>query len=136
MLDSLSGIPWSKLRCQTGFAGHVPDAVLGLMSDDLDVIETSYWQLENRVVAQGALYEAAGYLPPVLFEAFDKAPLKWSILELLFQIGNGDAFDDPELEDRCHNSVISGLKHWLSSNANADLKLHNAVGDVLRELLS
>ena len=134
MLDSLNGIPWSRLRCLAGFADHVPDAVLGLMSENPEVIKASYWRLENCVVAQGTLYEAAGYLPSVLLEAFDKAPLKWSILELLFQIGNGGAIDDPELEDQCHNSVISGLEHWLLSNPNADSKLRDAVEDVLREL--
>lgn len=135
ILESLDGIPWSRLRCLTGFADHVPEAVFGLMSEDSNAIEASYWRLENCVVAQGSLYEAAGYLPPVLLEAFDKAPLKWSILELLFQIGNGNAFDDSELENRCHSSVVSGLQHWLLSNPNADLKVRNTVEDVLRELL-
>lgn len=104
------------------------------MSEDPNLIEASYWRLENCVVAQGTLYEAAGYLPPVLFEAFDKAPLKWSILKLLFQIGNGKAIDDSELEQRCHDSVVSGLNRWLLSNPDADSKVRNTVKDVLSEL--
>lgn len=136
MLHSLDGIPWSQLRCQTGFAGHVPDAVLGLMSNNLELAKASYWKLENHVVVQGTLYEAAGYLPPVLLEAFDRAHFKGGVLELLFQIGNGVALDDPELEQRCRSSVISGLKHWLATHPDAELKLREAVEDDLCELQS
>lgn len=136
MLNSLDGIPWSQLRCQTGFADHVPDAVLGLMTNDLELAEASYWKLENHVVVQGTLYEAAGYLPPVLLEAFDKAHFKGGVLELLFQIGNGVAINDPELEQRCRSSVISGLKDWLATNPDADVKLRDAVECDLGELSS
>ena len=62
MLESLDAIPWGRLRCQTGFAGHVPDAVRGLLSDDAEDVEAAYRRLDNFVVVQGSIYEAAEYL--------------------------------------------------------------------------
>ena len=133
MLDQLDDIPWARLRCLGGTAGHVPEAVRGLLSADPVTVDGSYWRLENHVVAQGTLYEAGTYLPPVLLAALDLAVYPGRVLELLFQIGHGVAAD-PEATRACHTQVVAGLELWLRNSAEADPALRAAVEEDLREL--
>lgn len=134
MLERLDGIPWERLRCQVGYAGHVPGAVRGLLSNEPAEVEAAYWRLENRVVVQGTLYEAAEYLPAILLEALDLARHKGSLLELLFQIGNGESADDPGMGARCRQAVVSGLERWLAGSPDADPRVRAAAEEDLRHL--
>jgi hypothetical protein len=124
------------LKCLDGFSDHVPTAVRDLVSDDLRIVEAAYWRLENHVVVQGELFEAAAYLPEILIEALDVATFKGAILELLFQIGNGHSADEPELRRVCHAAVISGLERWIAASPGLESTWREVAMRDLAELRS
>src|SRR5688572_616100 len=83
---------WANLRSSES-ASRIPDAILQLQTattkDDAD---RAYWKIDNEVIVQGALYEAAlptaTCLLSALLNCTDVARPK--LLELLFQLGNGE----------------------------------------------
>jgi hypothetical protein len=86
-------MPWDTLESAVGSCDHVPNALQGLLSSDASIRESSYWQLDNHVVVQGGLYEGAFYLIPFLLPLLeqDTAPGKEGVLDLLYELGNGNA---------------------------------------------
>lgn len=55
-------IPWSRLRQMTGTCEAIPGALRDLCSDDPARRKAAYWQIENHVVVQRDLYEAAPFV--------------------------------------------------------------------------
>jgi len=118
----LSRVDWSQVRDITGPATHVPSSLRELFtarsSEDCEI---AYWKLENVVVVQGQLYEAAVYVVPVLLAAIAvlECPtfVRTTIFELLFQIVHGDSHEEEvlrgftDLGDRCREKARHGL--WL-----------------------
>jgi hypothetical protein len=92
--------------------------------------------LDNHVVLQGDLYEAAAYVPPFLLELLRDETLGSidCILDLLYEIGNGAASPTqrlrvqmthegvvpyhesaaPNLQDACRAAVRAGLPVYLA----------------------
>jgi hypothetical protein len=108
---------WARLRAQ-GSAAEVPLALDALQKARTnEEAERAYWQIDNTVVVQGALHEAAiataacgvvalaGALPPG--RAF--------ILELLGQLVRGEASQDEvqagggQIRERCVAEIRAGL---------------------------
>lgn len=59
----LDKIAWRKIRSLPGSSEYVPEAVNRLMSARTEEeAEEAYWQLDNRVVVQGQLFEAAKWI--------------------------------------------------------------------------
>ncbi len=52
-------IDWSKIKGAHGTCEHIPDAILGLTSEDEEVRHSSYWRIDNYVILQSDLYEGA-----------------------------------------------------------------------------
>jgi len=82
--------PWPQLRGACGSAEHVADALRELLeaADPVEA-ERAYWKLENHVVVQGQLYQAAESVVPVLLATLvDPCPrhVRISVMELLYQI--------------------------------------------------
>jgi hypothetical protein len=110
LADELARIPWSTLDVASGKAGHVPKALLGLLSPDETVRNTSYWQLDNEVVCQSDLYEASYFVVPFLLKMLHE-PVRYGrdrIYDLLFEIANGSA--PPTVECRTHEGEQVPLK--------------------------
>ena len=58
--DGLDAIDWRGLRTADGFAGEIPEALRHLAAaDGQDDAQRWYWRLDNHVILQGSLYEAA-----------------------------------------------------------------------------
>jgi hypothetical protein len=89
----ISHVPWSEVRVASGKAGHVPEALIGLLSPDEETQNRSYWRLDNEVVLQSDLYEAAYFVVPVLVQMLDDrvAHGRERIYDLLYEIANGCA---------------------------------------------
>lgn len=68
MLEKINKIDWKGLRQAHGDADHIPEAIKGLLSEDEQISERSYWLLDNYVVLQSDLHEAALYVVPFLLE--------------------------------------------------------------------
>jgi hypothetical protein len=111
---------WPRLRQATGGAAHVPAAIRALLnavsSDELD---EPYWKLENHVVSQGRLFQAALPVVSVLIAALTctdrPAWVRTGILDLLFQLVNGTADDseiangERDLAAACQQAAREGL---------------------------
>ena len=91
--ESISCVPWNDIKVASGTAEQVPDALIGLLSPDEETQNRSYWRLDNEVVLQSDLYEAAYYVIPILVQMLaDKVPHgRERIYDLLYEIANGYA---------------------------------------------
>ncbi|WP_019099918.1 hypothetical protein [Chromobacterium haemolyticum] len=91
-------IPWSSLREIDGNATNIEFALLNLLNcTSAEEAENIYWQLENRIVVQGQLFQAAEFVVPVIIAALfeNKARyIKISLLNLLYQIITGAPHED------------------------------------------
>lgn len=92
---------WSVLRSMIGAAEFVPDAVSRMIhARTAEEASTAYWELDNRVVVQGQLFESAVWTARVVSEAICSAgPSEFglsSALDLLVEIAAGEA-DQSEL---------------------------------------
>jgi hypothetical protein len=137
MLDGLKDAPWPFIRQAHGASTHVPSAIRDLASPNANVREAAYWKLDNYVVLQGDLYEAAAYTAPFLIELlrYPDVPGKDLIFKLLYEIGNGYASPDkrlsfrinpdglaerysdceaPTIRQACRDAVLEGVEVYLS----------------------
>jgi hypothetical protein len=89
-------IDWEKLSTNHGTAARVPRALEGLTSEDPEERRRSYFGLDNVVVLQSDLSEAACAVVPFLIEMLRRRPTygRDLIYDLLFEIANGYAPDD------------------------------------------
>lgn len=111
---------WHSLRTLIGPADFVPSAIDRLMTAKTDAeAVTAYWELDNRVVVQGQLFEAAEAVaremvrricttevsPPGLVRALDL------LVELAY--GEADASEvvvgDGDLGSRCRDEIRQGM---------------------------
>ena len=95
----IPSIHWDEKKCLSGSARHVPAALRDLLSDKLDVIERAYWKLDNHVVVQSDLFEAAYFVIPILLQMLRQGIAKGRghVYDLLFEIGNGHGPDGETL---------------------------------------
>lgn len=90
-------VDWPALRTAHGTAAHVPRALLDLLGDDEGQRRAAYWQLDNHVVLQGDLYEAAPFTGLHLIAALRAgvpAEKRLLVYRVLYEICNGYAPDD------------------------------------------
>ena len=113
---------WTHIMEANGPATNIPSALRELVAANTpDEVRQAYWKLENHVVVQGQLFEAAVYVVPVLLAALldTNRPrfVRIGILELLFQIIAGTSHEDEvrrgfaDLGARCKRAAREGL--WL-----------------------
>ncbi|EHH1242384.1 TPA: hypothetical protein NJZ22_004488 [Vibrio parahaemolyticus] len=124
---------WANIKTNVGNAAHIPDALLSLLSDDSEEVEKAYWKIENYVVLQGELSESARYLPQYLEVAVLNAKYKGSVIELLFQIGNGVS-SNKELEEDCYHKVIAVFKRVIVSENIVGTKWEVVIKEELQAL--
>ncbi len=104
-LEDLDSVPWGELKQAHGTSGHVPDAILGLVSEDAQRRREAYWKLDNYVVLQSDLYEAAYYVIPFLLQILENPSTlnrREYVYDLLIEIANGGA---PELFTVIHSNA-------------------------------
>lgn len=129
MFEQLYNIPWAKLKQASGLSDHIPDAILGLVSHNLDKQKQSYWQLDNHVVLQGDLYQSAFYVIPFLIEILKSEMISARnyAYDLLFEIANGYApkeclckykGTDIPLTKACKKSIADAFKIFLDDVKN------------------
>ncbi len=126
----LSGIVWDDVRSLPGGSGFVPDALLRLMAADSDAAaEEAYWELDNRVVVQGGLFEVAQFvIAPLLCALQDSVTLsaKPKVVDLLVEIALGEpdeselAGGNSDLGERCRAELRHGLWQFYGLLGDAD----------------
>lgn len=129
MFNEIQEVNWADLKQAHGNSEHVPEAIKGLISNNENEQEASYWKLDNHVVLQGDLYQAAFYVIPFLLEILVskiKIGRKY-VYDLLFEIANGFAaeeatcvYDGVELSltDACKKAVLGGVDLYLEEVAD------------------
>lgn len=93
---------WSGLREADGCASNIPEAFARLLASNSPAESTkAYWELENHVVVQGALFEASVATVSLIGAALVNCDRpKWvriQLLELLFQIVSGESHSEESL---------------------------------------
>ena len=111
--------PWSSLEVLGGFATDVPRRIRVLLTaTSAAEAKSAYWKLENHIVVQGGVFEAASHSMQVFLAALANNELpffvKVAVFELCFQILNGMDESDSEwdnIERRCREVALEGI--WL-----------------------
>ena len=125
MFENIENIEWDRIRTAENNASGIPSALRGLVSDDPEISESSYWKLDNHIVRQSDLYEAAYYVVPFLLEIVNASLHlgKAYAYDLLYEIANGYAPADQiclhngiefTLSDSCRKAVESGVEIYFS----------------------
>ncbi|WP_437951431.1 hypothetical protein WME98_11795 [Sorangium sp. So ce296] len=122
---------WSKLRAE-GSASQIPHAIRELQAAATEPEAlAAYWKIDNTIVVQGQVYQAALAAVPcllgVLLRCTDAA--RRHVLELLVQIGSGEVaaceieLGEADLVQRCLREIARGLPIYvdiIEHTANAD----------------
>ena len=89
----IDAIHWDDLNVASGKASRVPEALLGLISAADETRNQSYWRLDNEIVLQSDLYEAAYFVVPILIQMLREKPAhgREEIYDLLYELANGYA---------------------------------------------
>ena len=108
---------WSRLRQATGPATHVPGSIRAMLSAATpDELDEYYWELENHVVIQGRLFQAAPPVVAVLMAALTCAErpswVRIGVLDLLFQLVIGTS----------HESEIANGSHLLGATCKKTVR--------------
>ncbi|MFL6073305.1 MAG: hypothetical protein ACJ73S_07925 [Mycobacteriales bacterium] len=120
----------------------MPESLRGLiLASDEEEAAQYYWQLENVVVVQGQLFEAAPAAVSVIMAALadelSSASRGWC-LELLFQLVSGESNQEAvgrgnlDLGERCRANAREGL--WLLYAEMARGKFDGAAQQVIQVL--
>jgi len=91
MIWELQRYDWSSLRA-AGDAEIIPSAVILLQkATTIEEADKAYWRIDNTVIVQGTLFEAAVPIIPCLLSALLRCTdvARPRILELLEQVGGG-----------------------------------------------
>lgn len=111
-----SRTPWSKLRA-AGSAAKLPEAIQALLeARSKSDAERAYWRVDNTVVVQGGLFEAALPTVPAVLGALQRSTGVGQsyLLDLLVQIGAGQpapeelASGNTSLKDHCVEEISRG----------------------------
>jgi len=105
LLRRIAAVDWGNRRTSYGNASNVPDALANLTSQRADARDRAYWSIDNYVVVQSDLYEAAYDVAPLLVELLRERPEYGAeeIYDLLFEIANGHGVDDTRILVDGHN---------------------------------
>jgi len=119
----LDRVEWVAVQQASGSAETVPRSFKELLAaSNEDEVKRAYWKLENHVVVQGRLYEAAIHLVPAICAALvdpgrTRLTRTW-LMELLFQICNGyhvpssnSTVNPPDIAKRCKDAARNAL--WI-----------------------
>jgi len=139
----IQSVPWSEKKCLIGSAKHVPAALRELLSEDLEAIERAYWKLDNYIVVQSDLFEAAYFVTPILLQILREGILlgRLHVYGLLFEICNGHGpdgetlmtFEGEEvlLRVACRREIRKGIDLFEADLHQPDEELSRSVCDLL-----
>ncbi len=90
LLKAIEEMPWSMIGSSIGNCQFAPEALKGIIHEESEERKKFYWQLDNHIVVQGALYEGAFFVIPFLIEFLKEPSLEHDrSLLLLYEIANG-----------------------------------------------
>lgn len=136
---------WERLRSMGGGAGFVPQAIHRMLhAVSTEDAGTAYWQLDNRVVVQGQLFEAAQATAHEVATAPCRGdasnPGLCRALDILVEIASGEpdrseiAIGNTQLADRCRVMLRQFLPCWYSIGESKDERVLLGLLDLLEVL--
>jgi hypothetical protein len=141
LLDEFNQINWKQLKTAEGFADDVAIFFPKMLLAKTEVEgEAAFWHLDNHVVLQGHLYEAAEYLIPFLISGtLVGTPVgKWLCLDLLVEIAGGysttssePVLGSVELAIRCKVAVRRGLPVYYYYMESVDIRVRDCASLIL-----
>lgn len=143
MFKSIQGIDWKHIKTASGYADHVPKAIEELISGSEEEQIKAYWKLDNYIVLQSDLYEAAYYTLLVLVEVLESNNRcgRHYIYQLLFEICNGYATDDSvittlegtvvTLQEACLDLIKSKMLIYKTDISDSDTKVSKSATDLV-----
>lgn len=92
MIDLLPDRAWADLKTAHGVAEGVGPAIEELASPSAATRSAALWRIDNHVVLQGDLYEAAPWAARALLELLDRSDLpdRALVLDLLLELARGE----------------------------------------------
>jgi hypothetical protein len=141
--QELRRIPWGELRAAHGRdANAVPDALRQLAEAVTeDALRRAYWRLDNEVVVQGALFQAAEFVVfPLLQLLHQGSPRRQRyVLDLLIEITGRAAGVHHEEVERGNDTLLARVRdkaregvsraYWLLNSE--DHEVRSAAGEFL-----
>jgi hypothetical protein len=141
--EDVGRVDWGRLRVSSGYASAVPSALVRLASSStFDEGMKVYWELDNSIIIQGNLFEAAEFVVPhVLNLAVASSDhVRELALELLIQIVGGQphpneiAAGNAYLGEHCRNAARSGLAIFYALLDSTNDELRDRAVELLRFL--
>ena len=134
---------WSNIIEAHGPATNIPVAIRELMlAQNVEESEIAYWKLENHIVVQGNVFEAAAYAVPVFMAALVKTdrPTHFviSTMDLFYQIIAGGVHEEeiargmPDLKERCIAAMREGI--WILYANYLQGRVRRSLGEVISML--
>lgn len=144
MLENLDKLNWKDYGIAHGDGTHIPDTIKDLASGISEKQQKAYWKLDNYIVLQSDLYEAAFYVVPFLFEILqsDMTTGRDLVYDLLWEIANGYADDididvngvTTPLREACRVVVVDNLNIILAEVANYSSSFREKALELLASL--
>lgn len=125
-------VEWAALRQASGTCEHIPDALMGLCSGDATTRDAAYWKIDNHVIRQGDLYEAAPYVVRELVSLLSQCTTgRDRVYDLLIEFANGDSPADTRIvwagkDVSLKAATTQGLVDGLVAYQN-DLRSHRPI---------
>jgi hypothetical protein len=137
----LGMVDWSAVRSMPGGSGFVPQSVARLLlAESEEDAAAAYWELDNRVVVQGQLFEAARWIVAPLVSALQvrlAPPSRRRVVDLLVEIALGvpDQSEceagNEELGEACRQEIKQGLWCFYGLLDDDDARVRIGAIDVL-----
>ncbi|MFN7291315.1 MAG: hypothetical protein ACK5YR_06795 [Pirellula sp.] len=139
----ISQYDWNAMMEADGPATNVPLAIRELLGASCpeDAVK-AYWKLENHVVVQGSLFEAAVCTVSVICASLVLNPRpKWvmiQLLELLFQLVSGESHSDEvkrgltDLGEQCRAEASKSL--WILYGLFQEGEFSRAAREIIMQL--
>ncbi|WP_425397402.1 hypothetical protein [Aeoliella sp.] len=98
-IQGLESVPWEEYSHAYGKATDVARDILGLVSTDNGVRESSLWQLFGSIYHQGSIYTATAVAVPFLLQIAGDArvPDRANVGDLLLDIANSSAIHEEKI---------------------------------------
>jgi len=102
----LNDVPWANIKHAYGPAVDVPDLISALVSSDVEVRGTAWYELHGNLWHQGTIYEATAYAVPFFLQLLksEVVPNKHEILIYLARLFLGRSYWD------VHKELTSSLQ--------------------------
>lgn len=136
---------WKDIKISYGCAAELSGGLKLLCSQNEEEREKGYWQVQNAVVLQSDLYEAAYYVIEPLLEILESSSCidKYRPLDILYEIFNGYAqidnmiFDEEgnatHLKEACRNKIHKNKFRIQAIEVKLD-KEHEIKADLLEDI--